>query len=222
MFRKNRILSASLVIFINTASHAGFYVGAGIGPDTVEFKDNSHVFSPGNFDVINKSQLSATGVFGTLFAGYGWLHNQFYLAGELNGNISSAASYAANDEYVHESFASTSLKVKNSIGISVLPGYQFTPTTLFYGRLGLTNSKIQVKTSDISLANASNRIDGFRYGLGIKQAISDRFAVRMDYSRINYHKFESGTFDVLGGVSKTTQRSTTQQLVEFGVVVNFA
>ncbi len=227
MFSHYKLAPLTALVLASSVVHAGFYAGVGIGSDTVDFSARSHVFKadpnqPMEFDVINKAHLSATGVFGTLFAGYGGIfRNQFYMAGEINGNLSSTESKGFNHEYVHLSFSDTSLKIKNSIGISVLPGYQFAPATLFYGRLGLTNSTISQQTSDISLANFSKRTNGFRYGLGIQQGVTDRLAVRMDYSRVDYKKVDTGTFDPVGNVTKTTRLTPVQQLVEFGLVFNF-
>lgn len=228
MLGTTRVISAGFIIFAASTVNAGMYAGIGLGSDTVDFAMRSRVYEinpghPHSFDVINKSHLSATGLFGTLFAGYGTVfQNNLYLGAEINGNLSSTESKGYNHEFVHNSFSDTVIKIKRSIGISVLPGYQFTPATLFYGRLGVTNSTIQVNTSDISLENFSKQRNGFRYGLGIKQNITDRLAVRMDYSRIDYNTINTGTFDPVGKVVKTTQMTPNQQLIEFGLVVNFA
>jgi outer membrane immunogenic protein len=226
MSRKIKVFGAGVFIFAASSINAGFYGGAGIGSDTVDFAQRALVspISDGihtvDFDVINKSHLSGTGVFGTLFVGFGKLYNKFYLAGEASVNISSVTHTAFNHEFIHGNFADTFIKMQNSFGLSVLPGFQFTPSTLFYGRLGWTNSKIQQRTGDLSLANFIVRRDGFRYGVGVKQAITDRVAVRMDYSRIAYDSVLTNTND--GVVPKKTQISPNQQLVEFGVAINFA
>ncbi|WP_298626852.1 outer membrane beta-barrel protein [uncultured Legionella sp.] len=228
MLRKTQLLSTGLVLLTASTVNAGFYSGLGLGSDTVDLNVRSRIYEelpghPSSFDVINKSHLSATGVFGTLFAGYGTLvHDNYYLAGEANLNISTTQSRSYNHEYYHQSFADTVIKIKNSIGLSILPGYQFTSNTLFYGRLGITNSTFKENTTDISLFNYTTKKTGFRYGLGVKQNITNRLALRMDYSRIDYASINTGTFDPVGKVRKTTQMTASQQLVEFGLVVNFA
>lgn len=225
MLRTTKVLGAGVFIFATSTINAGFYGGAGIGSDTVDFNQRSLVspisdgVHPVDFNVINKSHLSGTGVFGTLFVGFEKLYNKWYLAGEANANISSVTHTEYNHEFVHLNFADTFIKMQNSFGLSVLPGFQFTPSTLFYGRLGWTNSKIQQRTGDLSLVNFSVRRDGFRYGVGVKQAITDRVALRMDYSRIAYGSIQTRTND--GAVPKSTQLAPNQQLVEFGVVINF-
>lgn len=228
MSGKTKLLGTSLLIIASSSLNAGFYMGAGLGADYANFTQRAHVYKadpnqPLEFDVINKAHLAGSGIFGTLFGGFGGVvKNQFYLAGEINGNLSSLGFTGHNYEYIHLSASETILKIKNTVGLSILPGYQFSPATLFYGRLGVANSKFQQDTSDISLMNFGKRRSGFRYGLGVKQAITDRLAVRMDYSRIAYNTFDTGTFDAVGNTTKNTQLTANQQLVEFGLIYNFA
>ncbi len=217
------ILSGAFLTSLAFTAHAGWYAGAGLGPDTIDFKQRSHVTQTGSqgFDVINKTNLSGTGVFGTIFAGYGKLVNKLYLAAEINGNVSSSSFLTSNHEYVHSNFSDTRLKLPNSYGVSILPGYQVIESTLFYGRLGYSNAKFKSSTSDTSLSNISTRLDGFRYGLGLKQMLTKRVAVRVDYSRIDYQHIQMATLDTGSSTTKNTTIKPNQQLVELGVVVNF-
>ncbi|RUR15680.1 hypothetical protein ELY21_14330 [Legionella sp. km535] len=228
MLRKIQLLGASLIILSASSAHSGFYAGMGTGSDTVDVAMRSRITGPNpghpaNFDVINKSHASATGIFGSLFAGYGTLaYKNFYFAAEANGTLSATQSNSYNFEFIHNTFSHTVIKLKNTIGISILPGYQYSSDTLFYGRLGLTSGRFQVNTTDISLANFSKKRTGFRYGLGINQNITNRLALRMDYSRITYNDTNTSTFDPVGVVIKSTQMTPNEQLVEFGLVFNFA
>lgn len=236
MLGKINLVAASILAFSASVAQAGFYVGAGLGPDAVDYKQKSHVFQPNtnqfdlipatvqqiNFDVIDKAHLSGTGLFGTIFAGFNGLNGRFYYAGEVNANLSSSSFRASNEEYVHSNFSSTHYKMNNSFGISALPGFQYTPTTLFYGRLGYQNTHFKTQTTDVSLANVSKHLNGFRYGVGIKQDLSEKVALRMDYSRIAYGDVKMATFDALSSTSKTTSIKPNQQLVEFALVYQFA
>lgn len=228
MLRNSYWVCSTTLFLASSLGYAGVYTGLGLGPDTIEFKQRSNVvyYDAANptqgFNVIDKTHLSARGVFGTIFGGYEYLNNQFYLAGEINGNLSSAVFKSSNIERIHGSYSSTAYKIKNSVGISLLPGYQFSPATLFYGRLGLTNGHVKVITSDQSLENLSTNKGGFRWGLGARQAVSDHFSVRMEYSQINYKGANMATYDNLSNVSKRTRISPSQQLVEFGLVYSFA
>jgi len=104
------------------------------------------------------------------------------------------------------------------VGVSVLPGFQYSPDTLFYGRLGYSNTKLKIVTSDASLTNFNGHKDGFRWGLGAKRAVSQRLALRIEYSQTNYNSQTLGTVDPVSLVTKTTSINPLQQLVEFGIV----
>lgn len=227
MLRNSCLSATTAFLLICSPGHAGFYAGVGVGPDTVEFKQKANVvyyneaFPAQGFNVLDKTHHSARGVFGTLFGGYEYIKDQLYLAAEINGNLSSTVFKSSNAERIHGTYSSTAYKIKNSVGLSVLPGYQFSPATLFYGRLGVTNGHVKVITSDSSLQNISTNKGGFRWGLGGKQAINEHFSVRMEYSQITYHTAKMRSFDNLSSVAKNTRIKPHQQLVEFGLVYAF-
>ncbi len=227
-------LHIAAVLFSLTSScwASGFYVGAGLGPDLANFRVTSHVNQVHNgiltFNVKNYEQLSGTGVFGTIFAGYGkklpgleWCRcklNGFYLAGELNANVSTLRHRNFNSEYVHQVFSTTTYRMRYGFGASIIPGYLYTDTTLFYGRLGYANGNFKVTTSDISLKDINKNLSGFRWGLGIKQSVTPQLAVRVEYSHIGYN---SKTIRTVTAVNKKTQFTPYTNQVEFGLVYDF-
>ncbi len=229
IFRRLFSVSVNLLVFLAFPAYAGLYIGGGLGSDTVNFKQTSRVFQPkgvdalkpAGFDVLNKTNLSGTGIFGIVFMGYGHFYKEWYLAGEVNANASSSCFSSSNKELVHANFSDTHYKMNNSYGVAILPGYRILKNTLFYGRLGYSSTHFKVSTSDTSLTNISNRLDGFLYGLGFKQKINERFAFRVEYSRILYHDVSMSTFDPLSSVTKNTSIFPQQQLVDLAMIVNF-
>jgi outer membrane immunogenic protein len=225
MLRKTLSTMVGLFVFASSAE-AAFYAGVGLGPEALDFKQQGHIvsFDPARpeqgFNVQDNTHLSGTGVFGSIFAGYGHLNGKFYLAGEVNGNLSSSRFKGSNVETIRGTASASKYKLTDELGISILPGFQYSADTLFYARAGYANAHFKVSTSDISLANVSKRLDGFRWGLGIKRAISERFALRMEYNQANYKSASMSTLDPLSSVSKTTKISPLQQAVEFGLVFN--
>lgn len=204
----------------------GFYVGAGLGPDLAQFNLSSRVSQVQNgilnFNVKNTDELSGTGIFGTLFAGYGFNFNcNWYLAGELNANLSSLQHTNSNKEFVHLNFSNTKFKMQHSYGISALPGYMVLDNTLFYGRLGYANGNLKVSTTDSSLANRDKNLSGFRWGLGLRQMLGPQFAVRMEYSQVDYQNLTLSTLDTLSNTAKTTKITPRTNEVEFGFIYLF-
>lgn len=218
MLRKTAVVVSLISLSLPCWSN-GFYLGAGLGPDLIDFNQNARITKPGDFNAGDKTHLSGRGVFGTVFGGYGWQHQRFYLAGEANANLSSAEFKSSNEELIHSSFSKTVYKMRRNYGLSLLPGFVFSETLLAYGRLGYVNGNFKTITSDTSLANVNRYLDGFRWGLGLNQAISQHLAVRMEYSNLNYQKTKFTAIDDL--VTKTTRIRPTANQVEFGLVYNF-
>lgn len=213
-------LSGFLCFFLSFFAHAGFYFGAGLGPDEVNFKQFSQTYkpAPASFNVINKTSLSGIGLFGSVFGGYDCLYHQAYFAAEANSKISSMAFNTSNNEYVNHNFINTKYKIDHSVTISLFSGYLVTPSTLFYGRIGYTNGKMTISTTDASLDNISHRRDGAQAGLGIRQDLTNNLSIRIDVSYGQYNKTSLHSFDHVNSVTKNTQILPRQQLVEFAVI----
>lgn len=234
MVKKTGLLGIMLLGFSTLCwSSSEFYVGLGTGPGNANFKQRSHVFkdtvfSLTNFDVSDGTHLAGKGWFGSLFAGYGMRFalcgsdcEYFYLAAEANADARSVKFRSFNNEFVHENFNHTTYKMGRDLGISLLPGFFISECTLLYARLGVAKGKFKIATTDISLVNIHKDLSGFRYGLGIKQAISDCFDVRMDYSQTVYRRTSMTTFDPIGLTGKDTHIKPTAHKFELGVIYKF-
>lgn len=230
MFKKSCL--ATFLVVLSTSALAtthGFYFGAGAGPDYATINANSHIrqVNPTNglvaFNVQNNVELAATGLFGTFFSGYGSPLNyrDLYLAAEINGNLSNSQFEGLNNEFIHNNLTTTRIKLYNSYGISVLPGFIFSDTTLFYVRLGYANTSFKIKTNDVSIGSINRNLGGFRWGLGIQQAVANHFALRMEYSNANYNNARTRTLDTLSNTLKTTKFTPYTNTVEFSVLYSF-
>lgn len=220
MLRITRFIAIASLL-CTSSGYAGFYLGVAAGPEGARFTQKSRVARAGTFDVRDKEHFSGDGVFGSIFAGYGWLHNQFYLAGEVNANISSLEYYLSNAEYIHQTFSRTTFTVKTSQGISVLPGYMIADNTLVYGRIGYANGRLRIRESDPTIQSQTKNRSGIRYGLGIRRALTPHLALMMDYSQINYRSVKSYVFEPFGEVSKRAKISADTAQVAFGLIYNF-
>jgi outer membrane immunogenic protein len=212
----------STIVLITPPSFAGFYIGAGIGPEYAQFTQKTHVFdNHKNFDVIDQQNYSGAGIFGTFFGGYSWIHNRFYLAGEANFNPSSVEYRLVNNEYIHRNFQKTTFAIHYSEGVSALPGFLLTPNAVVYGRIGYANGHVALHNSDKTIrSNVANR-NGIRYGTGFRYYLTDRWTLMADFSQINYEKFSSHTFEPNGGVTKKTNIYPVSAQFAFGIIYNF-
>jgi outer membrane immunogenic protein len=106
-------------------------------------------------------------------------------------------------------------------GIGFLPGILFSDCSLLYARLGYSNGKFKVDTTDTSLQNISKSLNGFRYGLGFRQRLSECLSFRLEYGQINYKKLKMFTFDPVGNVAKATHIKPKLQRFEVGLLFTF-
>jgi len=223
MKRKTNLLRSIFVILLlcnSTAWSDGFYVGLGGGPEAIDFKQSATISRPGSYLVNDDSRLSGTGLFGSIFGGYAWIHRSFYLAGEGNFEINNANHQRSNDEFIHQTFSSVSYRLPHAFGLNLLPGYLFTPTTLFYARIGYALGHLKVSSSDISIPSFNKNLNGFSFGLGVNQVLSQHVAMRMEYHQINYQDANVTSYDPVGGVAKATTISPTAGQVEFALIYN--
>lgn len=217
----NSLIKTGIALLLCTATLPAWswYVGVGVGPELTNFRQSARISHPGDFDAVDKTHLAGHGVFGTLFTGYAIEHNSLYLALEANVNVSNNKFDSSNIEYLRDARSRTAYKMKNSFGFSLLPGYILNENTLFYGRLGYARGNFRSITSDVSLGNASERLNGFRIGLGGKQKITRIISVRMEYSHIQYQRTQFSTN--ITETPKYTQIRPKSDLVEFGILANF-
>lgn len=215
-----------LGLFASSLSFANVYVGASIGPEGASFSQNAHVRSERtegrtieHFEVIDREHYSGTGYFGSFFAGYSWLIKQnYYLALELNANLSAVEYKLVNDEYIHSNFGKTTFTINNSEGVSALPGYFLSQNTLAYLRVGYSNGHLNINESDYTIANFNNRINGVRYGAGMRHRFAKDWELMLDYSQINYSSVKSFVFDPVGEVRKDTKIASNTAQVGFGLI----
>lgn len=225
MLRKTHVGIAS--ILLSAPCFSGLYVGAAIGPETAKFTQQAHVQRVtvfnlmDKFNVIDKNRFSGMGFLGTIFAGVSYIYKQIYAAAEVNGAMSSVEYKLTNDEYIHQNFSKTTFTVKNSYGLSLLPGFLISPTTVFYGRVGIASGKIRLHESDPTIQSASDRRNGFRWGLGVRHAFTDQFSFMMDFSTIMYKSLHSFVFEPQGGVTKATKIKSRTGQVAFGLIYRF-
>lgn len=237
MLRKTLLTAGMTLAFASSAyasSLNGLYVGLGLGPDYASIQQNASISQVNSgileFNARDTTQVAATGVFGTLFAGYGMFFTNpyipccknLYLAAELNGNLSSMEHERKNTEYVHGTFSKTTYKMNSSYGISFLPGFLVTKSALVYARVGYSNANFKVSTSDISLQSIHKDLGGFRWGFGVKQDLMKQVSMRLDYSHVDYENAKMSALDTLSNTTKITHVTPHTNEVEASLIYNFA
>lgn len=226
MIRKISLIAFALTFASADCLANGYYLGAGLGPEGADFTQNVRIIvqPPGstspNADVKDSTHHSGTGLFGTVFGGYQYTRDAYYLAGEANFSATNLEFNSSNTELLTGTTSHTTYKLQTTYGFSLLPGYAYSDDTLFYARIGYANGQFKINTTDSSLASVRRNLNGIRFGLGARRSFTEHISARMEYSQVNY---QTAKFWVLAdnAVTKSTQIEPTTGQVEFGLVYSF-
>lgn len=178
------LLTSSTVAF---ADNMVPYLGVDVGYDSSHFKLK---------DVTGVSQSSnSNGWFGNLAGGLGWsFEPRFYLGLEAFGLYSSVAS---STKVINTASGPSNarLRLKYSYGISALPGFKFTDSTMMYLRAGLVRSRFDLH-QDLPPATASsnwskNTVSGGQLGIGLSIAQGNKWSERIEYTYSQYRSFNA-------------------------------
>jgi outer membrane immunogenic protein len=206
----------------------GPYVGLSVGPETALFKQNSTVSQPGNFAVVEKTNLGGRGFIGSIFAGYSFNlcamnpnFNNLYFAVEGNIAASTVQHKDYNLELQNNNFNNANYSLRDAYSLSLLPGFFLTDCTLFYGRVAYGARRFVLSTTEITIPNVNTYIPFARYGLGITQFFCDNFSVRLEYSWATYKKSNLLGFDVPAAVGKYTSVAPKTNALEIGLSYYF-
>jgi outer membrane immunogenic protein len=215
MFKKILLISliaapaaiiATPTMAASNPGNGAFYAGVGLTRDTADF--DTKISTSGT--TLVESDASGTGVGGNLFTGYGYTFcNGAYLGGEVFGSLSSL-EHKTN----LPTTGNLSLKLKNSYGISALPGYWITDNSLLYARVGYVRSKFEESLQ--GLASHNHELNGLQLGIGLQTTLVDNLSLRGEYIHTNYQSTPSRSY--ANGLITTNYRPTTDQ---FGLALAY-
>jgi outer membrane immunogenic protein len=233
---KNSITTSSFILLslfsFSCWCFPQFYFGLGAGPETIVFKQTSNIvrnspFALTNFNILDTREIGGKGAFLSLFTGASVRFNAFrndcedlYLGLELNVNGRTVKSKASTQELRRQNFSQASYKMRREYGVSLIPGYMVTDCTLFYARVGYARGTLNVYSSEDNFGFKRKHLDGLRYGLGIKQDLSDCFSVRLEANLINYRRAQLPATEPLALTTRVTKIRPYSQRVEIGFIYN--
>lgn len=200
MLKRIAILALSTLLFPLSSYANGFYAGVGIGRDTANFDQKLTINSTA---FVADNDANGSGALGTVFAGYSWLFNKFYLASELNAALSSIDHHSYVSSTTVPAFTlNNRYAIANTVGISLLPGIKITDASLIYGRLGYVRSQLKIDSQiNNSTTSDTHYLDGFRYGVGLETQFTRNLGLRLEYDHTDYQSYSLTTS--VGGVNAT-------------------
>ena len=127
--------------------------------------------------------MAKRGAIGNIFAGYGaMLSESFYLGGEVFADLTNTASDITIDtDTVVDKF-----KEKYGYGISIIPGIALSDHTMVYGRLGVVNSRFEIKETAPVSVSVQKSLTGAQFGLGMQTSLTQNVDLRGEYDFTTY------------------------------------
>lgn len=194
-----KTLVAALALAASTAFAGGFdgpFVQLGIGGSATGTKVSGTGIGTASVDGTN-TQGNVNGLvsggYSKSFEGFNLAANLFYVIGNQNAGNKTSNGVNSDGESNTETYNS---KLKNTWGISVEPGWNFTDSTLGYVKLAWVMSQANTNfnyTNNVGGFNAnpstSKTINGFGYGLGLKQMITKNVFAGVDLMGVSYQSY---------------------------------
>jgi opacity protein-like surface antigen len=197
---KKLIVAAAIASLSGTALAAGAFDGPqiqlGIGGSATWAKTTGENSSgPVTVDG-NSSSGSVNGIVAAGYSkeidgtgGFNLASNIFYVIGNQN-----AGSTGGNSTLISKTGTS---ELKGTFGISVEPGWNFSKETLGYVKLAWLNSRYnwsntETDTGVTASSSLQGSINGFGYGLGVKQMLTDNIYAGIDLMGVTYGSYNPG------------------------------
>ncbi len=159
---------------------------------------------------------------GQILGGYSQSVDSFNLAANIFYMIGNqdAGSQTYNTRYLSVPISvSNTVKLENTWGISLEPGYYATDKTLGYLKFSWFNSTLKSSPSISALGatdtgNYSSNVNGAGFGIGAKQMITNNLYGFLEYQYVTYGSTNFNTTD--GGVSISAKPSQNYGMVGLG------
>ena len=182
-------------------------LGMGFTSLGTEYSSNENNYTqPELYNNSTNVKGSQTGMLGNVALGYSYgINKQFNLAANVFYNFGSdnAGSLSGSDNSTSSS-GTIQAKLKNIWGISVEPGYYFADKSLGFVKLGwaMASTSGSYNGSDAdgsySSSQSAGTANGFLYGIGFKQLVTDNIYVGIDAYQIAFSSKSVTTSDQYG------------------------
>jgi len=218
MLKKGFILFVLISMFSNTFAGMfhGFYLGAqgGFLVGTYSFDRTNQ--SAGNPTDISNQGVSDQSFMGGGYLGYAGILKHYYLAVEAHYSINSLSITNNNNNLLNTIDAINWVRLPNSYGLSIHPGYLFGLDSLLYGILGLSSGRITFRDqidNDPIYYEYTRHLIGYQLGLGFAVAIQAHLLLRLAYTYTIYTRFTRTVADPTNLEDSFLHRLRTHQFL---------
>lgn len=199
----------------------GFYAGGNLGLGTLNSKMDALHTDAGVGPFPFNASFSDHGFTPGVFLGYGYQFGRIYLAGELEGEASTA-NWNNGRETTGGGGRTFSSEKKGGYGINGRLGYVLDNGTLVYGRFGIINTRFNTKYAKGN--NSATDIDrddrelGYRFGVGADSPLTESLFLRLEY---NYTDYSPYRFTTTQASSDTVEFDNSDSMFRVGVGAHF-
>lgn len=198
---------------------SGLYIGAGTAYNSYRVRKSGVLEDPIDGDLMTVNQtVSPIGESVSLFGGYGQYYDWFYIAGEIFAKFNNASTSDAL--VIGDTTYNTNITMRNTYGISIIPGVKLTNSSLFFLRFGAMRTMIKTQEYGIGIGPVGTAYseprspwgNGISFGGGIETAVYKSLSLRLDYNHTSYAAFTT----LLG-----TKFSPSNDEVTLGLLYHF-
>lgn len=233
-----KIVIASLLVAATSGAMAdgafdGVNAQIGLGFASLGGNLNStDSYTDGTRSGSSSENVAQNGLLGNVALGYSYGFNkQFNLAANVFYNFGSSAAGNANSNYSETNYSESSSvnpTLKNIWGISVEPGYYFSDKSLGFVKLGwaMASTKASWNYSENDAGNTSNSnsgnvsfgtSNGFLYGLGFKQLLTDNIYLGIDAYQVDF----SSKTSTVSGSDPTSSLNVKPKFTYGGITLGY-
>lgn len=176
MIKKLTIAAVVLPLCMAAQAREGAYIGANLAWSQIDTNSHGGVLA-------DRSEKKDDGFGGALYAGYGRMGANGFLALEVNAAMSDTK---VNLQLGHDK---STLEMKDSYGAGFLMGANLPHNFAAYARLGWQQSEFENKNSDAGNSwSKKSTHDGLRYGVGAMIPLHERLDIRVELARTDYNR----------------------------------
>lgn len=176
MIKKLTIAAVVLPLCMAAQAREGAYIGANLAWSQIDASSSGGVLT----ERVDKKD---DGFGGALYAGYGRMGANGFLALEVNAAMSDTK---VDIKLGHDK---STLEIKDSFGAGFLMGANLPYNFAAYARVGWQNSEFKnSNTENNKHWEKTSKHDGIRYGVGALIPLHEMIDVRIEFARTDYNK----------------------------------
>ncbi|MBU0455924.1 MAG: outer membrane beta-barrel protein [Gammaproteobacteria bacterium] len=222
MFRK-LMVSAFASLLVSTPVFANsFYFGGELGGSFANYSIIRHRLN----NSMDKYKLGAGAANAGLLAGYGLTLRKFYLGAEVDAYYSdlTTTGRVMADPITYYRWVQVNSRMNAALGI--LPGFFITKNTLLFARLGVVETRFNIKDKEEQYgeynrsASETKNLLGEQFGVGFATSLTKNWSLRAEYIYSQYRHYSVLMYKESAVHPVNNSYSFKHNQVDFSIIYN--